>query len=78
MKKYIVVEDYVMSKTDGDTHFISAEKLMKLYKVKPEECRIIRFGSGDFVGLSDINLKTLRPRFDGNYSLEALTKGDGR
>ena len=35
--KYIVCSGWVYS-DDGDTHFISCDALMRLYRVKPSEC----------------------------------------
>lgn len=38
MIKYLLHPGYVISKTDGDRHYITAKMLMKLYNVRPEEC----------------------------------------
>ena len=40
MDKYLLHPGYVVSKTDGDRHYITAKMLMKLYNVRPEECVI--------------------------------------
>ena len=41
-RKYIVHPGYVISKEDGDEHFIRAEELMRLYKVDKSECYIYK------------------------------------
>lgn len=38
--KYLVCPGAVFSKNDGQEHFISAEQLIRLYKVNPKDCRI--------------------------------------
>lgn len=38
MKKYLVIGGNVVSKHDGETHFISARRLCDLYRVDPQEC----------------------------------------
>ena len=40
MKKYLLHPGYVVSKTDGDRHYITSQMLMKLYNVSPKECVI--------------------------------------
>jgi hypothetical protein len=69
-KKYLVQPGRVISSFDGQSHFISASVLIKLYKVSPNECVIER---NDFMpmpgrvmlGLED--LIVLKPRADGEY-----------
>lgn len=39
--KYVVYPGHVISKTDGDKHFIPSDYLMLLYGVKREECIVI-------------------------------------
>lgn len=38
MKKYLLHPGYVISKTDGDRHYITSQMLMELYNVPPKEC----------------------------------------
>ncbi len=38
MKKYLLHPGYVVSKTDGDRHYITSQMLMKLYNVPPKDC----------------------------------------
>ena len=68
MKKYIVRPGYVMSKYDGDRHYISASQLIHLHGVQISECIIVR-GPEDHYKLMGINrdLISLFPRADGNY-----------
>jgi hypothetical protein len=40
MKRYMPHPGYVVSKTDGNRHYITSKMLMKLYNVLPEECVI--------------------------------------
>ena len=67
MKKYIVHEGYVISKIDGDRHFINAQQLMQLHKVSPSECIIVRDGEPDFGANTNESYIHLFPRYDGNY-----------
>lgn len=39
--KYVVYPGHVISKADGDKHFIPSDYLMFLYGVKREECIVI-------------------------------------
>ena len=41
-KKYYVFPGDIWSQTDGDCHYITAADLMRLYRVNPAECVIIR------------------------------------
>jgi len=68
MKKYLICPEKVISKNDGDLHFINANSLMQLYNVKPEECIIIN-NKEDLQGLDITKYTILRPRYDGNYNL---------
>ena len=38
MKKYLLHPRYVVSKSDGDRHYITSQMLMELYNVSPKEC----------------------------------------
>ena len=75
MKKYLVFQNEVVSKSDGDIHFISAIKLMELYNVKPKNCIIIRTEQDRIVHNHDIHnskLIKLFPKFNGDYSIPRL------
>lgn len=41
MKRYLILPGKVYSKTDMDTHYVSANELMRLYSVTPEECVVL-------------------------------------
>lgn len=76
MKRYLVRPSKVVSKRDGDTHFISAVDLMHLHGVDPQECIVIREGEDWPRGHGPLateaqreaaGLKLLTPAFHGNY-----------
>ena len=75
-KKYLVIGDYVISRTDADIHFISAEKLVELYKVLIEECVLVASARNiekchiDLARTGEVLI--LKPRFDENYTIEAV------
>lgn len=68
MKKYMLHPGWVISITDGDRHYISAQQLCSLYEVSLSECVIYK---GD-IGYSMTDWKKfihLRPRSNGKYNL---------
>lgn len=75
--KYAVYPGYVLSKADGQHHFIDATRLMFLYRVKPDECMIVRALDLTYMSGSEYwrqlaraeMLIPLRPRHDGDYTL---------
>jgi hypothetical protein len=76
--KYLIVPGNVTSKNDGEVHFISAQKLIQLYKVNPKLCITISWDKyvREFLEREDPpgryqGLIVLRPRSDGNYILES-------
>ncbi len=68
MIKYIINPGYMISKSDGNMHYITAGMLMNLYQVKESECIIVR-SEKDLYKLKGFNntLINLYPRFDGKY-----------
>lgn len=69
-KKYVVYPGVIKSRFDGDRHYISAYKVMELYKVNPEECALISDDRPDIIlGLNLNHLIPLYPRNDGRYEL---------
>jgi len=74
MKRYLVIGGTVISKKDGQEHYVNARKLCELYMVNPRECvlmeendnimRARRAGWGSML--------ILRPRHDSNYNLEEI------
>lgn len=71
--KYILYGGEVRSQNDGDIHFISAQKLMKLYNLNPKDCVLINNDIDRKTKLAGLNLNgvhmVLHPRYDGNYNL---------
>jgi hypothetical protein len=64
MIKYVVYPDYVISKNDGDRHYINSGMLMRLYNVNPKECVVYsRYAvTGQYNGLIPLKVK-----YNGNY-----------
>ncbi len=79
--KYAVFPDHVVSRTDGQVHFIGAAELINLYGVDPRECFVIDFNAGPRAYAQQMRLVEeeglihLRPSYRGNYKLE---KTNGR
>ena len=73
-KKYIIRPGYVVSRYDGQEHYISASALMNLYGVRISECVIIR-SSQDYYKLRGFKreLINLAPRTDGIYDLHSVS-----
>lgn len=72
MTTYVLCPGYVISKTDGQRHFVDERQLAALYGVRLRECEVMpermfaRFGwrpPADAVYLC--------PRYDGDYKLPA-------
>jgi hypothetical protein len=74
--KYLIMPGQVKSATDGQSHFISAFKLMNLYGVRLRDCLIYPTGSStrDQIRQRELDRRTelirLGPRNDGKYQLE--------
>ena len=67
-KKYVICPSHVVSRNDGELHYIDAPTLMRLYGVNPMECIVNR----DRASMRDIDtmkLIWLAPRYDGKYQL---------
>lgn len=65
MIKYVVVGGHVRSKDDDQLHYISAEKLVELYRLKEGVYKIC---PNNTVLQEDVNKYTvLAPKYDGNY-----------
>ena len=62
--RYIIHPGYVQSKVDGQDHYISAKRLIALYKVNPKQCIL---ASSDLHGYNPTELIHLYPLYDGNY-----------
>jgi len=75
MKKYVCVGGYVVSKSDGDRHYINADKLMRLYGLSPSNCDRVE-EKDEFLYWRQFNPDCaygrpikLSPRYDGRYDL---------
>ena len=73
MKKYVVCPDFIISRTDGQRHYIGAAQLIRLYNVPAHECVVneppLIEGTLGFYQKRDMVF--LRPRDDGDYTLKA-------
>lgn len=71
MKRYVLHPGPVVSRTDGQTHQISAPVLARLYGVPMGECVIARRDElgRENVGAWPPDPVHLSPRYDGNYRL---------
>lgn len=56
----------VISRNDGDRHWISPNRVIELYKVDPKECRILDLNRHKQYYPDAI---LLEPREDGDYTL---------
>jgi hypothetical protein len=70
MKKYIIIGGRVISRFDGQEHFIHASRLCALYGVNTDECYLLNEESAeDNLRLESLpRLPILRPRHDGEYN----------
>ncbi len=69
VKKYMLFPGYVYSKNGSQRHFISAEMLISLYRVNPNDC--VTYGPS--MTQSFVRSRVaLIPRYDGNYTLEKI------
>ena len=64
-KRYLVVPGNVVSKQDGQRHFVGFFELIKLYGVNIDDCRCAK-NESDMPVEGQI---VLAPRYDGNYTL---------
>jgi len=64
-RRYIVHPGFVVSRTDGDQHYIGYSQLIALYKVDPTLC--ILYKEGEYIPRAlDAHLY---PKYSGDYSL---------
>lgn len=76
MKKYILYGGYVTS-VDGDDHYISPMDLVRLYKLRKDECILVSSveSTVELRGFQPEFLKSLtelHPKVDGLYSMEEM------
>ena len=71
MKKYLVIPGWITSKSDGDRHYISANKLIRLYGVDRRECVVFQDGERGFCD----SLIKLEPDYNGDYNINQIVNG---
>jgi hypothetical protein len=64
MPKYALHGGFVISRNDGDEHFVSAVKLIDLYELRPDEYCLWSTNNYGRVWEDYVHLY---PRVDGNY-----------
>lgn len=74
-KRYMVCPGYVYSRSDSDRHWISADRLIRLYGVNPAEC-IVSTSETERRGTWAADLIRLAPKWDGDYSLPEPREGE--
>jgi len=70
--KYVVIGGRVISKTDGNEHYISPVQLVSLYGVNRRECLLYSDAKDHYLKTGNRTkdeLIYLFPRYDGNYDL---------
>lgn len=70
-KKYVLHPGPVISRTDGQKHYISAAKLANLYGISERDCLVQMYRAPQLVSVPK-NAVHLYPRGDGNYALPEL------
>lgn len=76
-KIYAIHPGYVISKNDGNEHFITPRQLIGLYGVNPQQCIVLDYRKGPQSYMEYgplVNYIHLYPRRDGNYSLPSGLK----
>ena len=71
MPTYVLVPGHIISKSDGDRHYVTARQLQQLYGVDPADCIEAPTGPGANHWEPPEDAVYLRPRYDGDYSLPA-------
>ena len=81
-KKYLVKPDYVQSKNDGQVHFVTCGKLVKLYGVNPKDCVLWNKNIEDtYLNWHTLfnkqygHLIWLTPSYHGDYTLPEINHG---
>lgn len=76
MKKYLVMGGEVISKNDGQHHYVNARKLVELYHLDPKECLLME--EDDTImrarSFGKNHILILRPRYDGNYTVPKINE----
>jgi hypothetical protein len=77
MKKYLCFGGNVISRHDGDRHYISARQLARLYQVPHNECVYIERGQDIPLGYIGKDMIKLHPRPNGDYCLPGVNEPKG-
>lgn len=78
--RYAIHPDFVLSKSDGDVHYIGALQLIFLYRVAPRECLVIDDSKDRYTyarlmaRAEEEGLIHLWPRYDGDYTIPTERK----
>lgn len=76
-KKYVCIGGEVISRNDGDRHYIHAKEIAKLYNVNPTDCDFVE-AHDEFIYWRSHHMPydhpndrpiVLKPRYDGRYDL---------
>lgn len=67
---YMLHAGFVISKSDGQQHFINESQLRKLYKLKFAQCVNFMSVSQRTAMSNDVKIINLYPRYDGNYTIK--------
>lgn len=71
-KKYMLHPGRVISKADGQEHYIQADQLARLYGVPLRECEIVAQSDALYQAHAERkDVIHLYPRFNGDYTLPA-------
>ena len=69
-RRFVLFPGWIISKNDGDRHYIGVAALRRLYRV-PSSANCVVFREGVLFSEDDIEC---RPRYDGDYPvLEAMS-----
>lgn len=67
-QRYVLRPGRVVSRTDGQVHFVGHHQLAMLYGVRLSECLVVNPGEAETPGVHDLpGLIHLWPRYDGQY-----------
>lgn len=69
--KFLLIGGRVVSKNDGDVHYVNANRLMQLYGLNmTDHYVVLAEENGNFLkGFNQDEFVVLRPRYDGDYRL---------
>lgn len=68
-KKYLVIGGEVISRHDGQRHYVSAQQLVRLYGLNPSQCILVEEVDPSRAYGYRKGMVRLYPRYDGDYTL---------